>query len=812
MKVTKKLASLILVLAVVAGILIIPAVYATGTEPPTASGAVLNQIFNQGGTWGTYSGGNFQRQGITNLWAQSPNPLNIATTNWEPYKIDLPPSGATHAVPFSLDGADGNNVNGLRNSMQFVGQPGQAIDTSRDWKNDVAIDFDFALLGDAASFNKVSNVRIGVSVFGGDWRTCTLTVPFSNYVTLNTDNLKVWQHVNIPLSDLLVNSEGKYWGNDYIPNGLDYWTNTEWNGINGIVIMADCPLGNLVYSYLSDVKFVKSTASPENLSAAPSGNNIELSWTATQNAVKYIVSRGELAPDDSVSNIVELNNNLSGTTYVDTTAENSKKYIYYVQAEDIAGTVSRAATKSVVVGKLPVSAPVGTEKMIKQLINPTTTETTDNTGIAAGNGDLWGTYVNQAIIKDYVEGGINHGGSRNSYVQPEFVYPEPHINLAYCFRIEGIDGIFDAYDTPKNWGQGIGLYEGRTLGSSLDLKNEAKIEGWFNPYYVLDGGGRNVAGDIADLKMVLTVRGNDDKIYGLAAPISIIDDYMDGEISGNGADGTWASGLTWHWKHFSIPLSAFETQGTIFDPHAFGFVQFSSTDWSKVNSIYFVGSALKPIYLFRVADLKFVRKAAGDISGLTVVSSAEEDTQISWTASASGETPIEYIVSRYEVSGSGDGALLFDKEEFFVDALETSFTDTETVSGIKYRYYVQASDGDTLSEPVYVDIAVGQTLAVLYTDASGVSVTTGMLTSGVQVKASLIGIEIEEGQSVVVAMAVYNGNKLINVVFSGEETTAGVHDLETPLITISSSGYHIKSFVWGMNTSKPYLDDTFLLN
>ena len=249
----KKIISIFLMVILLTGLL---------TAAPTVyAGALLNQILNPDGSWGTYSGGSFQRQGVQNLWAQTTNPLNIAATNWEPYKIDPPPSGATHAIPFNLAGAAGGNSANLINSIQLVGQNGKPIDISRSWKTDVSIELDFALLGDAANFNNVENVRIGVSVFGNDWRTCTLTVPLSDYAVLSTDNLKVWQHVTVPLSDLLDHGVGIYWGDNYKPDGLSFWTETEWTGINGITLLADCVGASSVYAYLADVKFTSDDGS-----------------------------------------------------------------------------------------------------------------------------------------------------------------------------------------------------------------------------------------------------------------------------------------------------------------------------------------------------------------------------------------------------------------------------------------------------------------------------------------------------------------------------------------------------------------------
>jgi autotransporter-associated beta strand protein len=95
--------------------------------------------------------------------------------------------------------------------------------------------------------------------------------------------------------------------------------------------------------------------SPTNLSVIAGNNQIALTWSASTSATGYNVKRAETAagPFTSIANV-------TGTSYVDATAENCKTYFYVVSAINSVGEGANSSVASLLFGKKLTGTLIGT--------------------------------------------------------------------------------------------------------------------------------------------------------------------------------------------------------------------------------------------------------------------------------------------------------------------------------------------------------------------------------------------------------------------------------------------------------------------
>jgi hypothetical protein len=260
------------------------------------------------------------------------------------------------------------------------------------------------------------------------------------------------------------------------------------------------------------------------------------------------------------------------------------------------------------------------------------------------------------------------------------------------------------------------------------------------------------------------------------------------------------------WQKFDIPLSYFDTHGTIVNigesdgtfniDNATGLAFYVEMDNYNPDN-----NADAPAY-----DRSGMMWAGADFARLADVKFAANSISAPENFAAEGAGTV--TLSWDSVDGASNYKIFRDNVLIENACAVNSYTDTG-VSGEPHEYTVQAYNADSVSAPVNTVLPSRAVSAVLYKDENGNAVTS--IGENTQIKAAVTVDSTIPSASLY--LAVYKGGRLIDIK-SDSKTDAEDTVLETGCISLAGftgTGYIIRSFVW-TDAQEPLLVNTYPIN
>lgn len=742
----KKFLSLILSLMILMG-MAVPTASLVSAAAPAQSSTTLFNILSPDGVWGTYNDVSFARSGITGLTSNSTNPELFSN---QAYWISGGPAedtAVTSGIRFKVNATATNAI-----GFTYGTGSGTPLDANRDWANTAKIEgwFSFAKTFDVSA---VKDFRIGVSVFGKDWTSVVLSVPFSEFITMGsgTQMADTWQYFSIPLSRFTQSDAVGIHYKSGAQEDFD-WSSDYWSNFNSIVFIAETENAAVAQlGWFADLKLSTSVDTPSSLICTDTNaGSTVLSWSAVSNATGYLLKRSvyDSATDSYINETTLVDTSL--TTYTDLTTESGNIYWYSVEAYN-AEAISEAVTLRLPLVSVGLPTVSLTAPADNTVIDAGASLTVTAEASANGSGNSITSvefYQNNNLLTTVTEAPYTYtwenvpqgnysliakandsfGNSAESApvsVQVTPVGTDPIIqqliNPAATQQsellIDGVikDGVSGAGTNGKPftynpvW-RGAGHYNmpnDEISGVSVQRSPDpAENQGaWASVYALTDGNTIDTARDwqsTANLEAWLSLGGGTDLDWEIALTYR----GKDGKLLLQTLDAATlqADGYMNFDAAYAVGKEASLNTPCVWQkvkiPVSYfaekgTFSDYDSTGttafpYEQINGVaFFVTTNTASEHILRIADLKFTANCVEKVTNLTGTMDETSGTTLSWDA----------------VTGAAGYKIYRDNVLLEASCTLTTYTDAQTKTGT-HTYIVQAYDAATVSEPVSIQLPV----------------------------------------------------------------------------------------------------------